>query len=184
MKIHRNQFMSKPKPLPSEKHEQLQKVVRIAVLHKARVMRKAVTMVAARLEATAPPAVHNKGKGKAKTAPKKSKSSLSRQWKQAKKDTPPPTDFNENPHRRTKRSAGLPVCRVEEEYEGSQEAGIPVVDSRPGKKRSKAGRKRKDTRKGRPGRGALKENSRMDEPELINVTNCVVLVLEPLIIVW
>jgi len=87
-----------------------------------------------------PPAVPKKGKGKGRAAPKQAKSSLPRQRKAAKKDTPPPTDFNENPHRRTKRNSGLPVCRVQEDYEGSQEAEIPVVDSRPGKKRSRAGR--------------------------------------------
>ena len=50
-----------------------------------------------------------------------------------------------------------------------------MLDSRPGKKCSRAGRKRKDKRKGRPGRGALKEKSRMDEPELINKPEIAVL---------
>ena len=44
-----------------------------------------------------PPAVPKKGKGKGRAAPKQAKSSLPRQRKAAKKDTPPPTDFNENP---------------------------------------------------------------------------------------
>ena len=55
LKIHLSQSMSRTKTLPSAKHQQLQRVLRIAVLHKVRVMRKAVAMVAARLEATAPP---------------------------------------------------------------------------------------------------------------------------------
>ena len=54
-KIHLNRSMPRTKPLQSEKHQQLQIVVRIAVVQKPRVMRKAVAMVAARLEATAPP---------------------------------------------------------------------------------------------------------------------------------
>ena len=40
--------------------------------------------------------------------------------------------------------------RVEGEFEGDMRAGIPLVDSRPGKKRTRAGRKRKETR---PDRG-------------------------------
>ena len=119
-----------------------------------------------------PPPVMRKGKGK---APPKQKASLPRQRKAAKKDTPPPTDFNENPHRRPKGGKGLPVRRVEAEYEGSQREGIPIVDSRPGKKRTRAGRKRRDTRRGRIARKGLQEASRRDEPELVNAPEAAVL---------
>ena len=62
----------------------------------------------------------------------------------------------------------LPIRVVEEEYEGSQEAGIPLVDSRPGKKHTRAGRKRKDSRRGRYSRKGLQEESRKEELENIN----------------
>ena len=119
-----------------------------------------------------PPPTNKKGKGKAQA---KKNASLPRQRKAAKKDTPPPTDFNENPHRRPKGAKGLPVRRVEAEYEGRQRDGIPVVDSRPGKKLSRAGRKRKDARRGRIGRKGMQEASRKDEPELINAPEAAVL---------
>ena len=130
-------------------------------------MRKAVAMVAARLEATAPPQQYlTRARAKLRQHPKNQKlpspanGSKQRRIHRLQQISTRPTN--------TKRSAWLPVRRVEKQYEGSQKAGIPVVDSRPGTKRSKAGRKRKDTRKGRPGRGALKEKSCMDEPELLN----------------
>ena len=43
------------------------------------------------------------------------------------------------PGKRTK----LPVKNVEIQFAGSQKEGIPVVDSRPGKKHTRAGRKKK-----------------------------------------
>ena len=43
----------------------------------------------------------------------------------------------------------LPVKNVEIQFAGSQKEGIPVVDSRPGKKHTKAGRKRKSEGRGR-----------------------------------
>ena len=85
---------------------------------------------------SAPP-VPSKGKGKAKAkAPPKKKTSLPRQRKQASKDTPEAPDWNENASKRTKKGKGvkLPVRLVDDEYNGSQEGGIPIVDSRPGKK--------------------------------------------------
>jgi len=41
------------------------------------------------------------------------------------------------------------VRRVEGTFEGDMREGVPIVDARPGKKRTRAGRKRKDSRKGR-----------------------------------
>ena len=51
----------------------------------------------------------------------------------------------------------LPIRFVDEEYEGSQEAGIPLVGSRPGKKHTRAGRKRKDSQRGRYSRKGVQE---------------------------
>ena len=52
---------------------------------------------------------------------------------------------------------------------------MAVVDSRPGKKMTQAGRKRKDGRRGRIGRKGMQEASRKDEPELINAPEAAVL---------
>ena len=41
------------------------------------------------------------------------------------------------------------VRHVEGTFDGDMRAGVPIVDSRPGKKRTRAGRKRADSRKGR-----------------------------------
>ena len=43
----------------------------------------------------------------------------------------------------------LPAKAVEMEFTGSQKKGVPVVDSRPGKKQTRAGRKRNEERRGR-----------------------------------
>ena len=69
----------------------------------------------------------------------------------------------------------LPTRTVHEEYEGRQEDGIPVVDSRPGKKRSRAGRKRKDSRRGRISRQNERDESRNAELENINAPEVAVL---------
>ena len=61
----------------------------------------------------------------------------------------------------------LPHKAVNEDYEGSQEKGIPVVDSRPGKKRSRAGRPRKETRGGRKKKGEGRKDRAVDETELL-----------------
>ena len=117
------------------------------------------------------PAGPMKGKGKAKAkAPPKKKPSLPRQRKQACKDTPETPDWNQNPSKRTQKGRGvkLPVRVVDEEYEGSQEAGVPLVDSRPGKKRTRAGRKRKDSRRGRYSRKGMAEESRKEETKNMN----------------
>ena len=115
------------------------------------------------------PAVSRKGKGKGKAkAPAKKQSSVPRKPKQAAKDTPP--DYNANAGKRTKKGKGvkLPVRRIEGEYEGSQEAGVPLVDSRPGKKHTRAGRKRKDSRRGRNAVPSKAVSESRDEPQLIN----------------
>ena len=50
------------------------------------------------------------------------------------------------------------VRRVEGTFEGDMREGVPIVDARPGKKRTRAGRKRKDSRKGRKQARNLGEN--------------------------
>ena len=56
--------------------------------------------------------------------------------------------------------------RVEGEFDGDMRAGIPIVDSRPGKKRTRAGRKRNEKREGlgrKKARGVTKQNEDLFE---------------------
>ena len=73
-----------------------------------------------------------------KAAPKKTQGSKNAPAKEV--------DPGKRPQKGTKHSG----MRVKGEFEGDMRAGKPLVDSRPGKKRTRAGRKRKETR---PGRG-------------------------------
>ena len=67
-----------------------------------------------------------------------------------------------------RKGAKLPHKVINEDYEGSQEKGVPVVDSRPGKKRSRAGRKRRESRAGRKrlGKGDPMQQA-VDDTELL-----------------
>ena len=69
----------------------------------------------------------------------------------------------------------LPVRLVDEENKGSQEGSIPIVDSRPGKKQTRAGRKRKDSRKGRYSRKGMEEESRREELTNMNDSSIAIL---------
>jgi hypothetical protein len=51
--------------------------------------------------------------------------------------------------KRAAKGSKLPTKTVEIEFSGSQKKGIPIVDSRPGKKHTRAGRKRQEERRGR-----------------------------------
>ena len=51
--------------------------------------------------------------------------------------------------RKPAKGARNEVRRVEGTFEGDMREGVPIVDARPGKKRTRAGRKPKDSRKGR-----------------------------------
>ena len=69
--------------------------------------------------------------------------------------------------RKPRKGTKPPHKVVNEDYEGSQEKGIPVVDSRPGKKRSRAGRKRKENRAGRKKKGEGKQHKAVDETDFL-----------------
>ena len=58
------------------------------------------------------------------------------------------------------------VRRVAGTFEGDMREGVPIEDSRPGKKRTRAGRKRKDSRKGRKQARNLKGDV-VDEMEVL-----------------
>ena len=73
-------------------------------------------------------------------------------------------DPGKRPQKGTKHS----VMRVEGEFEGDMRAGIPLVDSRPGKKRTRAGRKRKETRPGRGRKSGKDANQKLiDQFEIL-----------------
>ena len=60
-----------------------------------------------------------------------------------------------NEGKRPAKGTKLPAKRIEMQFQGDMRAGVPIVDSRPGKKATRAGRKRTDARRGRK-RGSAK----------------------------
>ena len=73
-----------------------------------------------------------------------------------------------DPGKRPQKGPKHSVMRVEGEFEGDMRAGIPLVDSRPGKKRTRAGRKRKETRPGRGRKSGKDANQKLiDQFEIL-----------------
>ena len=93
----------------------------------------------------------------------KKTSAPSRKQKSSNAKNTKPTAEEKRAGSKPRKGVKLPHKAVNEDYEGSQEKGIPVVDSRPGKKRSRAGRPRKEARGGRP----RKEDRAADVTELL-----------------
>ena len=71
-----------------------------------------------------------------------------------------------DPGKKPQKGSKHAVMRVEGEFDGDMRAGIPIVDSRPGKKRTRAGRKRNEKREGlgrKKARGVTKQKEDLFE---------------------
>ena len=97
----------------------------------------------------------------------KKTSAPSRKQKSSNAKNTKPTAEEKRAGSKPRKGVKLPHKAVNEDYEGSQEKGIPVVDSRPGKKRSRAGRPRKEARGGRKKMGEGKKDRAVDVTELV-----------------